>query len=813
MNLYRYITALFYIILVNAGITRAQNITTIKSADPGLLSKIIFSGKITDAKTGAPLPGSSVYIADLKTGAIANNDGVYLINNVAPGRHLIEVSFVGYATYTEYVELTADTKKDFALSASILENNEVIVTGVSTATQIHRTPTPVSIIKRQELIKITSSNLIDAISRKPGIAQVSSGPAISKPVIRGLGYNRVIVMNDGVRQEGQQWGDEHGIEIDEYSVSKIEILKGPASLMYGSDAMAGVINILTNTPAAEGTFKGSILANYQTNNRLRGIGSTMGAYHKNGFNWNLYGSYKAAADYKNKYDGSVYNSKFNELNTGGYIGFNGSWGYSHLVFSSFNQHTGIIEGERDSNGNFSKPLPGGAVGLPTADDFNTVSPQIPWQQINHKKLVSDNSFNIGNGRFSLTLGYQNNQRSEFGNIDDPSEKELFFDLHTGTYSAIYHFRENNNWRTSLGANGMTQTNKNKGANALIPNYNLFDIGVFLFTQKTANRFTLSGGVRFDHRSLHSKSYFDGANQKFIDFRKNFANLSGSGGISYQASKKMILKFNIARGFRAPSIPELGSNGTHEGTNRYEYGDQNLKSETSFQLDGGLEWNTEHISFTASFFYNSINNFIFYSKLAALGGGDSTVDVDGNNIIAFKFNQKNAAIKGAEFTIDIHPHPFDWLHFENGISIVNGRFSKAIDGSRNIPFIPAARLLSDLRADLLSKGKLFRNAYLKIELEKIFEQKHPFTAFNTETATPGYALINAGIGTDMVTKKNKTLFSLYINVLNIGDVAYQNHLSRLKYTQENLATGRIGVFNMGRNVSIKLNIPIAGSLQK
>ncbi len=775
------------------------------------INKVVFTGKVTDGRTGEALAGASVYIADLKTGAVTNNEGIFLISNISPGRHLIEVSFVGYSTHTEYLEISGDIQKDFALSASIMENNEVVITGVSTATQIRRTPTPVTVVKRQDLIKISSTNLVDAISRNPGVAQISSGPAISKPVIRGLGYTRLIVMNDGVRQEGQQWGDEHGIEIDEYSVSKIEILKGPASLMYGSDAMAGVINILTNVPVAEGTFKGNILSNFQTNNRLRGVGVNLGAYHKQGFNWNAYGSYKASGDYTNKYDGRVYNSKFNEVNAGGYAGFNGSWGYSHLIFSTYNQHTGIIEGERDDFGNFTKPLPGGGTALPTSEDFNAVSPQIPRQVIKHVKVVSENNFNIGKGRLLLIVGNQNNRRIEFGNIDNPSQKDLYFDLHTITYSIIYNIRENKNWRSSLGLTGMVQNNKNKGAEVLIPEYNLFDMGGFVYTQKTADRFTLSGGIRFDNRSLHSKLFMDGSVLKFDAFQKNFSNVSGSAGISFLITKQFIIKLNIARGFRAPSIPELASNGTHEGTNRYEYGDKELQSETSVQLDGGLEWNTQHLSVTASLFNNSIDHFIFYRKLAAYGGGDSTVLVDGENITAFQFNQQNATINGAEFTVDIHPHPLDWLHFENTISFVKGRFKETIEGTKNIPFIPAARLLSDLRADLLSKGKFLRNAFVKLEMERMFAQNHPFTAYNTETVTSAYTLVNVGIGSDIISKKNKTLFSLYITALNVGDVAYQNHLSRLKYAPENRISGRTGVFNVGRNFSLKLNVPLSGRL--
>jgi iron complex outermembrane receptor protein len=187
----------------------------------------------------------------------------------------------------------------------------------------------------------------------------------------------------------------------------------------------------------------------------------------------------------------------------------------------------------------------------------------------------------------------------------------------------------------------------------------------------------------------------------------------------------------------------------------------LKSETSLQVDGGFEWNTEHLSFTANLFYNSIDNFIFFTgNFLRQPAVISTVEVDGEDIPAYKFGQAKALLSGAEFTVDIHPHPLDWLHFENTLSLVKGRFSEAIGGTKNMPFIPAARLLSDLRADLMPNGKRLRNGFIKLELELAFDQNKPFTAYDTETSTPGYALINAGIGTDVVSAKAKTMFSIY-----------------------------------------------------
>ncbi|MEI9807501.1 MAG: TonB-dependent receptor [Bacteroidota bacterium] len=259
-------------------------------------------------------------------------------------------------------------------------------------------------------------------------------------------------------------------------------------------------------------------------------------------------------------------------------------------------------------------------------------------------------------------------------------------------------------------------------------------------------------------------------------------------------------------FRAPGIPELASNGAHEGTNRYEYGEQDLKSEKSFQLDAGIDINSEHVSFSASLFYNAMKDFIYYSKLSGVAGGDSIITNGGEDFFAFRFRQGNASLYGAEMNLDIHPHPLDWLHFENTFSYVRGKLGEKQDGSNNLPFIPAARLINELRGDFLRKGKAVKNLYAKVELDNTFAQNDPFTGYNTETKTPGYSLFNAGFGGDIVSK-GKTLFSLYLAANNIADVAYQSHLSRLKYAPENLVTGRMGVFNMGRNFSVKLNIPL------
>ncbi|MEI6190063.1 MAG: TonB-dependent receptor [Chitinophagia bacterium] len=765
--------------------------------DTPIAKNIQLKGKVIDEATGQALQGASIYFPDLKKGTVTNDQGIYQIM-VAPGNYIVEVNFIGFALLTEHLNLQNDTEKNFSLNHTVIENANVTVTSFLRATSSKKTATPINIIRKEDLFKGASTNFIDALSKTPGVTQLSTGPAISKPVIRGLGYNRVVVLNDGVRQEGQQWGDEHGIEIDEYNVSRTEVLKVPASIIYGSEALSGVINIISNVPVAEGAIRGNVFSNYQSNNHLQGYHFDL-AGNRNGWVWGMNASSKKASDYKNKYDGYVYNSKYNELNGGGFLGIEKDWGYSHLIINKFTQHVGMIEGERNNQGAFVKLVNvNGSIEelVATADDFNSTTPNIPYQYIQHTKYVLDNSINWGTGKLKVNLGYQRNQRQEFGNVLNPTEKSLYFDLGTLNYSFQYLLPEKNNWKNTIGINGLKQENKNKGASALIPEYQSVEVGLFFYTQKHINKFNWSGGARIDKKGI-----------EFNSLQKNYGDIAGSIGMTYEASSDLVLKFNIARGYRAPNLSELGSHGAHEGTNRYEYGNTNLSSEKSLQFDVGLEWSSEHVSFTGNVFYNNVSNYIFYQKLLNNKLSDSIIiDAAGTKYFAFAYEQQNAKLVGAEFNLDLHPHPFDGLHIENTVSYVKGSFKEALDGSSNLPNIPSLRWISELRYELQKKSNSFKNTYVSLQFDNVAKQNNPFTGFNTETETAGYTLINMGAGTQF-TQKGKQMFSISFVVQNATDVAYQNHLSRLKYTAENILTGRMGVYNMGRNYSLKINVPL------
>jgi len=687
-----------------------------------------------------------------------------------------------------------------------LNLNEVTVTGVTGDTKLKHATAPVSLVTPQELRSTSSTNVIDAISNEPGISQLTTGGSISKPIIRGLGYNRVVVMSEGVRQEGQQWGGEHGVEVDGGTVNSVEIMKGPASLMYGSDAMAGVVILHSQAAPAEGSMRAQASTEYQTNNGLFAYTLNMAGNQK-GFVWDARFSQKLAHAYKNKYDGYVPGSQFHERAGRLMLGLQKHWGHSRLTWTCYHLTPSIVEGERD-------PETGELECH--SDDIKTYGKALPFQQIKHYKLVWDNSLNLSSGYLKAIIGYQQNRRQEFEESAD--EPGLFLKLHTLTYDLRYLTHEWEGWKLSTGIGGMYQQSDNQGEEYLIPDYKLFDFGVYATASKTIDRWTLSGGLRYDHRHLHSNELKEEGELRFVDFKRHFNGFTGSVGAVWNINDQWNLRMNIARGFRTPNISELGSNGVHEGSLRYELGNRDLKAEYSLQGDLGLDFTSPYVSAQLALFANRIDNYIFIK-------GNGTRQTAGGTYPLFSYTQGDAQLLGFEAGIDIHP--VHSLHFGNTFSYVNARQLHETDDRKYLPFTPAPRWTSELKWELFhhqhstighhhvagseehlhgSNSLALNNVYLSAGLECYLRQGNIYSADDTETATPSYTLINLSAGTDILIRHRKVA-EFYVTANNLLNRAYQSHLSRLKYADINTVTGRQGVYNMGRNITFKLIIPI------
>ena len=663
-----------------------------------------------------------------------------------------------------------------------IELKQVVVMGPTGTVKLEDMSMPAAVVGRNDLRMAAATNIVDAVSKLPGISQVTTGGGISKPVIRGLGYNRVVVVADGVRQEGQQWGDEHGVEIDDNAVNSVEILKGPASLLYGSDALAGVMKLNTDPVVPLNKMRLNVNTEYQTNNGLFNYSLNYGG-NRQGLSWNMRYSEKMAHAYKNSLDGYVPNSQFKDRSLSGMLGVNKAWGHTRLMGSYYHLTPSIAEGERD-------PLTG-ALEQPYAD-AKTYKHGLPYQQVYHYKAVLDNSFNIGDGRLNAVLAYQQNRRQEY---EEPDAYGLYLKLHTVNYNIHYVTRRLSDVRVTSGVSGMWQRSVNEGDEFLIPDYRLFDFGVFATAVADLGQWVLNGGLRFDNRHLNSSQLMDDGALRFEAFKRDFSGFTASMGAVWHATDKLDLRANVARGFRAPNISELASNGVHEGSLRYEVGNHGLKPEFSLQFDLGMEYTDSWIDAQLSLFSNRIDNYIFIHRTGAV--------ID-DEFMTYRYDSGDAQLLGGEAAIDIHPWHF--LHVGSSFGIVNAIQLHQPEESKYLPFTPAPRWQSDVKWEILHDGRVLNNAFVSLGVDYNFKQNHYYKADDTETATPAYCLLNASMGTDIM-HKGRRVACVSITGTNLTDKAYQSHLSRLKYADINPVTGRQGVFNMGRNVIFKITLPL------
>src|SRR3569833_1651891 len=393
------------------------------------------TGTVTDKADGKPIIGATVSIHDLRRGSITDVNGRYTLDIFLFGFFLVQVTYVGYASFNQRVDFTKAATLDVQLSVSSIETGEVVITGVSKATEIKRNPVPMVAVGKTYIDQHSAAgNAIDMIATIPGVSAVTTGPNVSKPFIHGLGFFCVVTLQDGIRQEGQQWGDEHGIEVDQKSIDSIEVIKGPASLSYGSDAIGGVVNLLSPSPVPSGKLLGSFTGDYGTNNGLLN-GSFRLQGNQNGFVWGTILSAKEAKDYQNQHDGRVYATGFKEKDARVMFGLNKSWGYSYLNASLFDDQQDIPDGSRDSTTRkFTKQITEDDAFRPIVPESELNSYAIPvlHQHVQLYRIYSNSNFVVGTGNLVVNLGYQFSHRREYTH---PEAADIVgLNLHLSTYT-------------------------------------------------------------------------------------------------------------------------------------------------------------------------------------------------------------------------------------------------------------------------------------------------------------------------------------------------------------------------------------------
>ncbi|MGC1205800.1 MAG: TonB-dependent receptor [Flavobacteriaceae bacterium] len=717
-----------------------------------LYSQNTVQGHVTDSNTQERLALVNIYIPHLEKGTTTNENGSFILENLPIGNYNILFSMIGYKTQSFNISMPSTDNIKISLTPSAIEMESIII-----STPFHKLQSDNVMKVEQKSIKDLrtsgSVTLSDGITNIAGVESVTTGLSIGKPVIRGLSSNRVLVYTQGIRLENQQFGDEHGLGINDAGIESVEVIKGPASLLYGSDALGGVLYLNPERFASNNTSAGDINGNYYSN--TQGYSTNAGyKSSENNFKFLFRGSIAEHSDYKTR-NYRVTNTRFREQDFKAGIGYQNNAFKTEFRYNMNNSKLGIPEtiGEQSTN---RTPLP------PFQDITNHIFSTKSTVFLNNSKLDINLGF-IYNNRKELEE-YRNDEDQEMGAAregDEILETALHMKLKTGNYDVKYSLPKLGKFETIVGVQGMNQTNSNYGEEELIPDATTNDFGILATSHIHFEKADVQLGGRYDLRDI---DVLNGINRSFNSF-------NGAIGVKTDLATNITARVNFATGFRAPNLSELTSDGTHEGTNRYEIGDKDLKSEQNFQTDVSLEFKNEHVELFANGFYNKINNYIFISPNGAF--------VDENPV--FLYLQDNAKLYGGEFGFHLHPHPLDWLHFESSFEMVAGKQ----DNNAYLPLIPANSLTNIIRMEF--EKPWVKQGYAFIKLRTTFDQNNvsPF-----ETNTPGYNLLSAGLGGSFSFLKNE--LSITISGTNLTNATYINHLSRLKPD---------GIFNMGRNINL------------
>ncbi len=402
------------------------------------------------------------------------------------------------------------------------ESEEVVVTGLSRAGFQKENPITIQAISSKTIDRTIASNIMDQLSlHSPGVSVLKTGPNISKPFIRGLGYHRVLTLYDGIRQEGQQWGDEHGLEVDGFQIHRAEIIKGPASLLFGSDAIAGVVSLIPYLPKLDKEqIEGRILTEYQSNNGLWANGVRLGQRSKHWL-WQASASKRIAGNYSNSIDGKVYLTGFQESNLGLQTGYYSKKGFSLLCATYYDNLQAIPDGSRDSaNRQFTKQVLDGQFDdvknrpLVSESELNGYALSGLVQSIKHYRVYSKHQYHFGKIDLDALVGFQQNKRKEFTHPAWPDQAGLSLQLNTLNYGINLNMPLSTIVEMSIGVNGMYQQNKHLNATDFpIPNFQLWDLGAYVHGKWNWKNWHLAGGLRWDQRQLRAADFYIGPNSQ------------------------------------------------------------------------------------------------------------------------------------------------------------------------------------------------------------------------------------------------------------------------------------------------------------
>ncbi len=731
-------------------------------------AQISLSGIITDKITGESLVGVNIYLPEFTRGTISENDGSYVLKNLRTGQILVQYSMMGYKTQLKKIKLGTDgIIVSIQLEPMVIQGEEITVTGGFPSSQ-HENAIKISILKTKSFLKSGTPSLIETLSEIPGVDLISKGPGVATPIIRGLSLSNILFLNNGIPMNNFQFSENHPYMVDDNGIARIEIIKGPASLLHGSGAVGGVLNLIKEAPPPEGSIQGDYLLKYYGN--TSGLASNLGIKGTiNSFTWGVRAGLNSHMDYFDGEKNRIPNSRFNRYSFKTNLGLIKKFGTFRLFYD------------------YNKDLLGMTI-LPTVAyvSENGRQNEVWFQDLANHIISMQNKLFIKRLKFDLDLGYQSNNRKLHGS---PLTQPILVNINMNSfnYKLQSSLPTNDKTKIIIGLQGLEQRVKNYDAPQwILPNAQISDFSLFGFGQHYHwEKLMIQAGLRWDYRFIHVPEQISGghshdevhaAEDSLIKLDNTYQNFSFSLGSVLNLRDSMHFRFNIASAFRSPNLAELTQNGEH-GV-RFEQGNATLKSQRNLEADLSFHYHSTHLNIDVSGFYNNIHNYIF------LAPTNDTI-YNGNKI--YRYTQTPAFLYGGEAMIHFHPHPLDWLHLKSSWSYVQGKQSNG----NYLPFIPAQKIKFELELQK-RKWAAFRNLYYRFSTDFVFRQVHPAPF---ETASAGYVLINTGLGSDIKVKNQLISIGVFAN--NLLNKTYISHLSTLK---------ELGLNNMGRNVSLMLKIP-------
>ena len=715
---------------------------------------------------------------------------------------------IGYVPVVLLFALTLPVTAQEVDSLAVFTLEEVVI-NESGNTADSKSSLPVDVADKHFLQEHFTGNLMQTLQHIPGVHSMNIGSGFSKPMIRGMGFNRISVTENGVKQEGQQWGADHGLEIDAFNTEWVTILKGPSSLLYGGDAMGGVIEIKPLTAPFEDQLFGEVnLLAKSVNETLGGslmLGVKKGAWHtKFRFSEQHFGDYHVPTDtivYLTQrlpvHGQRLKNTAGVERNVALFTEYHKGHYSSNYTISNVSQKTGFFSG---------------AHGIPNAlrveDDGDSRNIDLPYSTVNHLKISTNQQYGWNKWITYWNAGFQQNDREEWSLFhthygknqpipeNDP-DKELAFSLKT--YNSLFKAKwiQSDIVEHTVGWDTQYQENTIAGYSFLLPQYNRFTTGIFWFgSYRPTPKILVSGGIRWDYGNINSSSYRDIHLEAYLQeqnekpeliekykwrsyaVKRNFSNLSTSIGFVWNLNKRETVKANAGRSFRLPSVNELASNGVHHGTFRHEQGDSSLSSEQGWQVDFSYSYKKERLLLSITPFGSWFNNYIYLRPT-----GEWSILPHAGQI--YRYTAIEALFAGTEISLGID-------FFASFNYSISGEYVYTNNLDKHIPlaFSPPASVRNRIKWS-------HKQVQIYSELQSIAPQHR---VANNEDKTPGTNLLHLG---GMITIPfYKTKIEVNLSCQNILDTKYYNHLSFYR---------KVEIPEPGRNIQLFIKIPFLSKL--